>query len=133
ATDLARDAVAAGVDLVIAAGGDGTVHEVACGLVGSPVRLGILPFGTVMNVARALGVPHDLEQAARVIRDGRVVRMDVGKAVTRTRQAYFVELAGIGVDAGVFACTNQIEAGNWRAVPRLLRFLLHYAPRRVRL
>jgi diacylglycerol kinase family enzyme len=67
ATRLAREAVQEGRQLVIAAGGDGTVNEVAQGLVGSDVTLGVMPLGSVMNVVRTLRVPRDLDGAARVI------------------------------------------------------------------
>src|SRR5919202_598900 len=57
ATELAREAARAGVALVVAAGGDGTVHEVASGLIGTQTALGVLPLGSVMNIARALNIP----------------------------------------------------------------------------
>src|SRR6187455_426129 len=57
-TELARQAVNDGYELVIAAGGDGTVAEVAEGLVASNAVLGVLPLGSVMNVARMLGLPR---------------------------------------------------------------------------
>src|SRR5437763_11504657 len=61
ATELARRAVREGRPLVVAAGGDGTVAEVAAGLIGGETRLGVLPLGSVMNLARMLGVPRNLE------------------------------------------------------------------------
>src|SRR5688572_24599839 len=63
-TELAQQAVRDGYELVIAAGGDGTVAEVAEGLIASSAMLGVLPLGSVMNVARMLGIPRDLDQAA---------------------------------------------------------------------
>ena len=59
-----RDAVAQGYDVVVAAGGDGTVGTVACELLGTETALGILPLGSVMNVARMLGISRDLTEAA---------------------------------------------------------------------
>src|SRR5262249_55430552 len=64
ATMLAHTAAGERYSLVIAAGGDGTVEEVAAGLVGTGVELGVLPLGSVMNIARMLGVPRDLDAAA---------------------------------------------------------------------
>src|SRR5215216_4602030 len=83
ATELARQAVHEGRPLAVAAGGDGTVAEVAAGLIGGNTSLGILPLGSVMNLARMLGIPRDLEQAARVIKQGHAVRIDAGRATTR--------------------------------------------------
>jgi len=133
ASELARAAVEAGARLVIAAGGDGTVREVACGLIGTDTRLGIFPLGSMMNIARSLNVPRDLDAAAEVIKEGRVVRMDVGRASTRTASAYFLEAAGVGLDAAMFTYGNQIDKGNWGALRPLWRYLLHFRPRSARL
>jgi len=65
ATTLALRAVREQYQLVIAAGGDGTVEEVAEGLVGSTVELGVLPLGSVMNIARMLGIPRDLDAGSK--------------------------------------------------------------------
>jgi YegS/Rv2252/BmrU family lipid kinase len=129
-TDLARKAIAEGYERIIAAGGDGTVAEVAEGLVGAHACLAVLPLGSVMNVARMLGIPRDLDGAAEVITSGRRARIDVGRATTQVRQTFFLEAAGVGIDAGLFAYVNQIDRGNWRTVIPLLRFLWRYRPRR---
>lgn len=74
---LARDASAEGCDLVVAAGGDGTVNAVASGLLGTTCALGILPLGTANDLARELGVPRDLEGAARRLVEGEARLVDV--------------------------------------------------------
>lgn len=132
-TELAQQAVLDGYRLVIAAGGDGTVAEVAEGLVGTDATLGVLPLGSVMNVARMLGVPRDLDQAAQVIKERRVARIDVGRARSQARTSFFLEAAGIGIDAGLFAYFNQLDRGNWRSLKPLLTFMWRYRPRRVTL
>ena len=139
ATLLGRQAVAAGVDLVVAAGGDGTVHEVATALIrppgadrGGETRLGILPLGSMMNLARALGIPRDLDAAAAMIARGPVVHMDVGRVRTAAAETYFLEAAGVGLDAGVFAYSNQLDGGKWRDLLPLLRFLARYRARPAR-
>jgi YegS/Rv2252/BmrU family lipid kinase len=121
ATELAREAVVAGCRLVIAAGGDGTVGEVAQALVGTPTVLGVMPLGSIMNVARTLCLPRDLPEAAEVIRGGRVLLMDVGRA----EDTYFLEAAGVGLDAGLFAYFNRVDSGTrpLGAVRALFRFL----------
>src|SRR3981189_2177791 len=80
ATELARRAVRDGCKLVIAAGGDGTVAETGEGLVGTDTALGIMPLGSIMNMARTLCIPRDLKQAAETIAGGQVLAMDVGRA-----------------------------------------------------
>jgi diacylglycerol kinase (ATP) len=131
ATELAQQAARDGYDIAIAAGGDGTVGEVAEGLVGTNVELAVLPLGSVMNVARMLGIPRDLDEAAKVIKARRVARIDVGRAHTQSRNTFFLEAAGIGVDAGLFAYFNQLDRGNWRSIKPLLTFMWRYRPRRV--
>lgn len=130
-TELARQAVQDGYERVIGAGGDGTIAEIAEGLIHSDVVLGVLPLGSIMNVARMLGIPRDLDGAAEVITSGPVVRIDVGKATTRAGSSYFLEAAGVGADAGLFAYFNQIDRGNWRSLRPLLTFMWRYRPRRV--
>lgn len=110
ATELAQKAVAEGRALVIAAGGDGTVGEVAQALAGTDVILGIMPLGSVMNVARTLCIPRDLPGAARVIASGQVLAMDVGKV----NDLYFLEAAGVGLDAGLFGYFEQLESKGLR-------------------
>jgi YegS/Rv2252/BmrU family lipid kinase len=124
AVELAHDAVRAGRQLVIAAGGDGTVEEVAQALVGTETALGIMPLGSVMNMARALCIPRDLDEAAQVIAAGNVLAIDAGKVHDR----YFLEVAGVGLDAGLFAYFNRLDkgkrvAGALRGLVRFLRRL----------
>jgi len=131
ATELAEKAAKEGYRLVIAAGGDGTVEEVAEGLVNTDVVLGVLPQGSVMNIARMLGIPRELDAAADVIKEGRVARIDIGRASTGARSGYFIEAAGVGIDAGLFAYFNQIDGGNWRSLKPLIKFMWRYRPRRI--
>lgn len=124
ATELARAAVAEGRELVIAAGGDGTVNEVAHGLANTDTALGLMPLGSVMNVARTLWVPRNLNLAARVIAEGKVLAMDMGRIGNR----YFLEAAGVGLDAGLFGYFERLEKGAnkvgvLRAGLRFLRLL----------
>lgn len=130
-TELAQQAARDGYELVIAAGGDGTVAEVAEGLVASSAMLGVLPLGSVMNVARMLGIPRDLDQAAQVIKARRIARIDVGRARSQAKTSFFMEAAGVGIDAGLFAYFNQLDHGNWRTLKPLFKFMWRYRPRRV--
>lgn len=131
ATELARQAAREGRPLVVAAGGDGTMAEVAAGLIGSETLLGVLPLGSIMNMARMLGVPRELEAAASVITRGHTVRIDAGRVTTAVGTRIFLEAAGVGVSAALFAYTNQLDSGNWGSIKPLLKFLLRYRPRRV--
>jgi len=95
ATALAREQVAAGRDLIIACGGDGTVNEVVNGMAGSRVPLALLPAGTGNVLAKELGLPWDIWRAAEYIPAGEVRRIALGQAGER----YFICMAGVGVDA----------------------------------
>src|SRR5207302_3718424 len=75
ATQLAQQALGDGCKLVIAAGGDGTVAEVGQALVNTDTALGIMPLGSIMNMARTLCIPRDLKLAAETIAAGRVLAM----------------------------------------------------------
>ena len=77
ATDLARRAPASGYDLVVAAGGDGTINAIANGLADTGVPLGIIPLGTANDLARELGIPGDVRAAARHIARAAVRTVDL--------------------------------------------------------
>ena len=80
ATDAARMAVERGFDLIIAAGGDGTLNEVIAGV--SPFeerpKIGLLPMGTTNDFARALRIPRDIDDALAIIIKGETIPVDVG-------------------------------------------------------
>ena len=109
ATTYARQAVAEGYDVVIAAGGDGTVSEVANGLAGSEVALGMFPIGTTNVWALQMGIPPlwplrqpSLLEAAKVLAEGHTRRVDLGQVNGR----YFLLWAGVGLDAKI---TEEVE------------------------
>ena len=102
AEGLARAAAKEGFRTVIAAGGDGTVNEVLCGIVGTSTRLGVLPVGTVNVFARELGLPLDWEEALVRILHGTERTVDVGWA----NGVPFAQLAGVGFDAEVIAAVT---------------------------
>ncbi|HYR93925.1 MAG TPA: diacylglycerol kinase family protein, partial [Methylomirabilota bacterium] len=122
AEDLARRAVAERYDACIVAGGDGTVQPAARALAGTDVVLGILPFGTHMNIAHGLDIPLEPIDAARVIARGNVHRADGGVVHGRL----FFEIAGVGLDAELFGAARNAERGRWRkAFGRMWRYATH--------
>lgn len=94
ATRAARKAAESHFDLVIAAGGDGTINEVVNGLAEQPYRpkLGLIPAGTTNDFARAIEVPRSIEAACDVICSGYEMPIDIGKVGDR----YFINIAGGG-------------------------------------
>jgi diacylglycerol kinase family enzyme len=100
---LALRAVTDGADLVIAAGGDGTVRACAEALAGTDVPLGIVPCGCANLTAVALGIPARLGAALRVALQGEDRRIDLAAA----DGAMFTAMAGIGVDAAIVEATRS--------------------------
>lgn len=95
ATELAREAAAAGADVVVAVGGDGTVNETASGLIGTDTALGIVPCGSGNGLARHLDLPLDVTKAVKVINHGLIHRLDYGLCCGRP----FFCTCGVGFDA----------------------------------
>jgi len=94
ATEAARGAVERGFDVLVAAGGDGTINEVVNGIADHDHRpkLGIIPTGTTNDFARALGIPRDIKKATEIILEDESMLLDIGKVNGR----YFMNIAGGG-------------------------------------
>jgi diacylglycerol kinase (ATP) len=105
ATRIAREAVEANRDVVIVAGGDGTINEAIQALAGTPTALGFLPYGTVNVWAREIGLPLSPRNAAASLLTGRTETMDLGIANDR----YFLLMAGIGFDSEVVRRARPAE------------------------
>lgn len=110
AVDLAREAAARGVGTVIAAGGDGTVHEVSNGLLrarqdrlrkGDGPVLGVVPIGTGNDFIKVVSGSMDRERAYAVLAAGEVHYFDVGRVSWEGGAEYFVNGAGTGIDVEV--------------------------------
>lgn len=123
---LGLEAARAGFDLVIAAGGDGTVHEVANGLlralaqgVDGPV-LGVLPVGTGNDFAKLVGPLGKLEQSLDILVEGELRRFDAAVAEWDDTEHWFVNAGGTGLDVEV---VRQIMRRRGRQSPVVARYL----------
>jgi diacylglycerol kinase (ATP) len=97
-----RREIDAGCDLIIAAGGDGTINEIANGMLHSNVPLAILPGGTANVLAREMRIPLDFERAAAQIADLQPCRISIGRLrLDRSEPRCFLCMAGAGVDAEI--------------------------------
>lgn len=123
-------AQAADRDLVVAVGGDGTVHEVLNGLMSLPAEtrpaLAVLPTGSGNDTRRTLGIPTDLTQAALVVGTGQRKRFDVGVC----NGVYFNNSFAAGLDAKVTAKAVEYKvttrrSGLWLYLTALLHVLVH--------
>lgn len=101
ATEIGREARDGGYDVVVAFGGDGTLNEVANGLAGTELPVGILPGGSTNVVCRMLGIPNDVVDATEhllsLVDDWQPRTIDLGKVNER----HFVFACGAGIDATV--------------------------------
>ena len=116
ARSIAEWAVGQGFPTVVAAGGDGTINEVVNGLVGSDVALGILPVGTMNVFAAELGLPNHIEKAWKIVQAGHTRRVDL----VRANDQYFVQLAGVGLDAQVVQATSRAFKKNFGPLSYLI-------------
>lgn len=132
AEKLARESVNQNPDIIIAAGGDGTINEVINGMVGSSIPLSILPLGTSNVLAKELGVPKKVEQAISICLTGRLKSVSLGRIdFADNTNRYFCLMAGIGFDAGiVFGVNNQFKRffGEAAYILRGIQDLVRYHP-----
>lgn len=123
--ELAREAAGAGMDMVVAAGGDGTVNEVASALMHSDTALGIIPCGSGNGLARSLGLPMDFDAAIDIIARNRPTAIDCGVA---DGLPFFCTF-GMGFDAVVtekFACGER--RGKMQYVRSALLEFINFTP-----
>lgn len=94
-TELAREAVQNGFDIIVAVGGDGSVNDIIAGIHNTGATLGIIPKGSGNGLARSLRIPLDPVKAIQLLNEGKTHTIDLGKADGRI----FVSNAGVGFDA----------------------------------
>ncbi len=125
--ELAREAVVAGFDPIVAAGGDGAISEVVNGMVGPDERagaaLGIIPLGSANDYAYQLGIPSDLEAACKLLVEAQHIRvMDLGRA----NQYVFMNdfIVGLGAIANMEAAKIQRIQGETRYILGAIKAIL---------
>ncbi len=103
----AQRALQDGCELLVAGGGDGTINTVASLLIEGDVPLGVIPLGTLNHFAKDLGIPLELERAARVVLDGVICRVDVGEVNGRL----FLNNSSLGVYPAIVRLRERYRAG----------------------
>jgi len=125
-SEIAKRAVENGQKLVIACGGDGTINEVANGIIesGGDAELGILPSGTGGDFRRSLNLPHGTREAARALKNAETKAIDVGRVtfydhddqeVTRS----FLNVSSVGLAASIIERVKTTNYANWLPVASL--------------
>jgi YegS/Rv2252/BmrU family lipid kinase len=135
---LAHEAACGGETMVVAAGGDGTIAEVANGLLGSSARLGVIPLGTANVLAHELGLPFAPRAVAAALAFGRTRPLWPGLACGADESRLFVQMLGVGFDADVvhhLSVPLKRALGRGAYVAQTLRELARYrfAPIRLRI
>lgn len=113
---IAQKVVKNGAELVIAAGGDGTLSAVAKALIQTDIPLGVIPRGTANAFASALGIPDTIEKSCQTIVDGKVRRLDVAKCNDKP----MLLLAGVGFEAETVEGAPRETKSKWGALAYLL-------------
>jgi diacylglycerol kinase (ATP) len=131
ATELARAAIEAGITRIVAAGGDGTVHEVANGIVAAPangVALGLIPIGTGNDFVKMVPGTASRAAAMRALAGETTALVDVGIARWGGRTEYFINAMGTGIDVEVVRQLrpSRLLPGGVIYVSALLRALARY-------
>lgn len=112
AQELAGEAIQDGYDVLVAAGGDGTVNEIVNGIINSGTdgtKLGVIPVGTGNDFAHALGIPEDVPTAVKNLVKGRTRKIDLGLMEDdKGRRRFFDNNMGVGFDANVVIRTSEI-------------------------
>ena len=120
ATELAEGAAKEGKTFVIACGGDGTVNEVANGIIrsGTEAELGVLPSGTGGDFRRTLGIPRSIRDAAVCLKNGKTIAADAGKVtftdhLGETVSRYFLNVSSVGLAAEVIKRVKSANTFDW--------------------
>ena len=122
-TDLAREAVQQGVDTVVAVGGDGSINEIAQGLIGANTALAVIPLGSGNGLARALKIPLDVRKALQLIVDNKRDAIDAGYA----NEYLFLSNAGVGFDALIAdKFRNTKKRGLWGYAKLVIKSFREY-------
>jgi YegS/Rv2252/BmrU family lipid kinase len=120
ATELAKKAAEEGREFIVACGGDGTINEVANGILqsGKDAELGVLPMGTGGDFRRTLGMPSTIRHASEVLRKGVTKRIDVGKVTylnhnNETEERFFLNISSVGLSASVIERVKTTGKLEW--------------------
>lgn len=131
---LARNAARSGARMVIVSGGDGTIENVALGLVGARTTLGIIPTGTRNNLARSLGIPtNDIAAAVALLRTGRRLKIDVGQVRHRQVSRGFLEAGAIGLASALYPSADDVQHGDVGKMAEFISTFVSAVPSEIRL
>jgi diacylglycerol kinase family enzyme len=119
-------AIANGAEVIFACGGDGTVHDVLQGIIGTSARLAIIPLGSANALCRELSIPANPLRAAAAYASTYERHVAVGRCITTDGERYFLTMAGAGPAGALMyqmLTVNRSFAGRWSYLLHALRLL----------
>jgi diacylglycerol kinase (ATP) len=131
--DVVQDAIKSGIKLIVVAGGDGTIDNIAGAMVGSEATLGIIPTGTRNNVAFNLGITVDIASSVALLRHGRRMKLDVGRVHCGHSRTWFLEGVALGLISDLYPMADDIQHGKLAQIGGLLSTLVSATPSRLRI
>ncbi len=143
ATEIAKDLLKQGYNLIIGVGGDGTLNEIVNGYfsstdnpINSEASIGIIPSGTGSDFIRFLKIPRDFKKSVELIKNTKEKAIDVGKINTNDKTRYFINIADFGLGAEVMNNISKIpesKRGAFSYYIGLLKTLKGYESKNVRI
>lgn len=130
---VVQEAIKTGIKLIVVAGGDGTIDSVVGAMVGSDAILGILPTGTRNNVAFNLGITGDIAASVALLRQGRRLKIDVGRVHCGHSRHWFLEVAALGLLTDLYPMADDLQHGDLAQIGGLLSTFISATPSRLRL
>ena len=131
--EVVHGAIKSGIKLIVVAGGDGTIDSIAGAMVGSNATLGIIPTGTRNNVAFNLGITGDIANSVALLRQGRRLKIDVGRVHCGHSRNWFLEGVALGLISDLYPMADDIQHGKLAQVGGLLSTLISATPSRLRM
>ena len=130
---VVHDAIKTGIKLIVVAGGDGTIDSVVGAMVGRDAVLGIIPTGTRNNVAFNLGITGDIANSVALLRQGRRLKIDVGRVHCGHSRHWFLEVAGLGLISDLYPMADDIQHGDLAQIGGLFSAFISATPSRLRM
>jgi YegS/Rv2252/BmrU family lipid kinase len=129
---VVQNAIKMGIKLIVVAGGDGTIDSVVGAMVGRDATLGIIPTGTRNNVAFNLGITGDIANSVALLRQGRRLKIDVGRVHSGHSRHWFLEVAALGLLSDIYPLADDIQHGKLTMIGELLSTFVSATPSRLR-
>lgn len=125
---VVHDALKSGIKLIVVAGGDGTIDSVVGAMVGKDSTLGIIPTGTRNNVAFNLGITGGIPNSVAILRQGRRLKIDVGRVHCGHFRHWFLEGVALGLISDLYPMADGLQHGDLAQIGGLLSTLVSATP-----